>query len=179
MIRRLGVAAVALVLAVGAPDRAVGQCVVGTNAALSFDGTTDFVTLPNSPQLGGFADFTFEFWFRTTNARSNIASCSSARMSATRSPAERVRIPSSSSRVRSVASAGSSSSAPSSQYRTMSSPPRRPNTTMSSSEFVPSRFAPCTETHAHSPAAYRPGTTVSSAPSTTLASTSVGIPPIA
>src|SRR6185312_8194095 len=36
-------------------------------------------------------------------------------------------------------------------------PARRPNTLMSSSELVPSRLAPCTETQAHSPAAYRPG----------------------
>ena len=38
----------------------------------------------------------------------------------------------------------------------------RPKTTMSSSEFAPSRFAPCTEAQATSPAAYRPGTTTSS-----------------
>ena len=61
----------------------------------------------------------------------------------------------------------------------MAMPPRRPNTTMSSSEFVPSRFAPCTETHAHSPAAYSPGTGVSSGPTTTRPSVSVGMPPIA
>ena len=57
-------------------------------------------------------------------------------------------------------------------------PPLRPNTTMSSSEFVPSRFAPCTDTHAHSPAAYSPGTGLSSEPMTTCPSVSVGIPPI-
>ena len=51
----------------------------------------------------------------------------------------------------------------------MCAPPRRPKTTMSSSELVPSRFAPCTLTQAHSPAAYRPGTGVSSGPSTTCA----------
>ena len=39
-------------------------------------------------------------------------------------------------------------------------PARRPNTLMSSSELVPSRFAPCTDTQATSPAAYRPGMTV-------------------
>ena len=32
-------------------------------------------------------------------------------------------------------------------------PARRPNTLMSSSELVPRRLAPCTETQAHSPAA--------------------------
>ena len=37
--------------------------------------------------------------------------------------------------------------------RPSSMPPRRPNTTMSRSELVPSRLAPCTDTHAHSPAA--------------------------
>ena len=35
----------------------------------------------------------------------------------------------------------------------------RPNTTRSSSELAPSRLAPCTETHAASPAAYNPGIT--------------------
>ena len=33
-----------------------------------------------------------------------------------------------------------------------------PKTIVSSKEFPPKRFAPCTETQAHSPAAYRPGT---------------------
>ena len=35
----------------------------------------------------------------------------------------------------------------------------RPNTTMSSSELAPRRLAPCTDAHAASPAANRPGTT--------------------
>ena len=39
-------------------------------------------------------------------------------------------------------------------------PARRPKTLMSSSELVPSRLAPCTDTQAHSPAAYSPGTTL-------------------
>src|SRR3989304_2835531 len=34
----------------------------------------------------------------------------------------------------------------------MSRPARRPKTRMSTSEFVPRRLAPCTETQAHSPA---------------------------
>ena len=42
-------------------------------------------------------------------------------------------------------------------------PARRPKTSRSTSEFVPSRFAPWTLTQAHSPAAYRPGTTVPAA----------------
>jgi len=49
---------------------------------------------------------------------------------------------------------------------------------MSSREFVPSRFAPCTETQATSPAAYRPGTTLSLSASTSV-SMFVGTPPIA
>ena len=39
-------------------------------------------------------------------------------------------------------------------------PARRPKTSRSTSEFVPSRLAPWTLTQAHSPAAYSPGTTV-------------------
>ena len=45
-------------------------------------------------------------------------------------------------------------------YSAAAMPARRPNTLMSSSELVPSRLEPCTETQAHSPAAYRPGTIV-------------------
>ena len=44
----------------------------------------------------------------------------------------------------------------------------RPNTTRSSSEFEPSRLAPCTDTQAASPIAYRPGTTASGLPSLQL-----------
>ena len=48
------------------------------------------------------------------------------------------------------------------------------------SELVPSRFAPWTDTQAHSPAAYSPGTTVSVLVAmTTRASLLVGMPPIA
>ena len=47
------------------------------------------------------------------------------------------------------------------------------------SEFVPRRFAPWTDTHAHSPAAYRPGSTVFASSTTTWAYTLVGMPPIA
>ena len=38
-------------------------------------------------------------------------------------------------------------------YSTALRPARLPNTLMSSSELVPRRLAPCTETQAHSPAA--------------------------
>jgi hypothetical protein len=58
-------------------------------------------------------------------------------------------------------------------------PARLPNTTMSSSELVPSRLAPWTDTQAHSPAAYSPSMTVLAASATTWASTSVGMPPMA
>ena len=40
----------------------------------------------------------------------------------------------------------------------------RPNTTRSISEFEPRRLAPCTDTHAASPSAIRPGTTASGSP---------------
>ena len=56
---------------------------------------------------------------------------------------------------------GSSGRSASAQNPAACLPPRRPNTTMSSSEFVPSRLAPCTLTQAHSPAAYSQGTGVS------------------
>ena len=39
------------------------------------------------------------------------------------------------------------------QYRIIESPEALPNTTRSVSEFVPNRFAPWTDAHAHSPAA--------------------------
>ena len=50
-------------------------------------------------------------------------------------------------------------------------PARRPKVIVSISELPPRRFAPCTETHAHSPAAYRPGMIV-------CPSTSVSTPPM-
>ncbi|CKR59595.1 Uncharacterised protein [Mycobacterium tuberculosis] len=56
-------------------------------------------------------------------------------------------------------------------------PARRPKTLISNSELVPSRLAPCTDTHAHSPAAYRPGTTLVLSRSTCPV-TVVGMPPI-
>ena len=63
-------------------------------------------------------------------------------------------------------------------YAAADSPPRRPKTLMSSSELVPSRLAPWTDTQATSPAANRPGTTCSLS-RMTCASMSVGTPPIA
>ena len=72
---------------------------------------------------------------------------------------------------------GRSTSVASTAYSAAAIPARRPNTLMSSRELVPSRFEPCTETQAHSPAAYSPRTT-----SVPLRSTSprtfVGMPPM-
>ena len=56
-------------------------------------------------------------------------------------------------------------------------PARRPNTLMSSSELVPSRLEPCTDTQAHSPAAYRPGT-IGVLSRSTWPFTVVGMPPM-
>src|SRR6185312_19114 len=91
----------------------------------------------------------------------------------------RARIPFSCSRTCASGLSGSGGSSASFAWRAASSPARRPNTTRSRSEFVPRRLAPWTLTHAHSPAAYSPGTAASSGPVTTRPSVSVGIPPIA
>ena len=100
-------------------------------------------------------------------------------MAAARSPSG---WPARSSSIRVTAPAGSS---PSSAWSTVAAwlpaltPARLPNTTMSSSELVPSRLAPCTDTQAHSPAANSPGMTVLAASPTTWASTLVAMPPMA
>ena len=54
--------------------------------------------------------------------------------------------------------------------------PAGPKTLMSGSEWVPSRFEPCTETQATSPAAYSPARHLGVVRSTS-ASTFVGTPP--
>mmetsp|Transcript_4183 Transcript_4183/g.8139 ORF Transcript_4183/g.8139 Transcript_4183/m.8139 type:complete len:204 (+) Transcript_4183:404-1015(+) len=57
----------------------------------------------------------------------------------------------------------------------------RPKTTMSSSELAPRRLAPCTEAHAASPAAKRPGTTLSGSLGVGLTTSPkwlVGMPPM-
>jgi hypothetical protein len=57
----------------------------------------------------------------------------------------------------------------------------RPNTTRSSSEFEPSRFAPCTDTQAASPTAISPGTTLSGSPFASVSTspfTLQGMPPM-
>ena len=70
----------------------------------------------------------------------------------------------------SSASTAASMRAPASPFsRTRSAaacPARRPKVTVSMSELPPRRFAPCTDTQAASPAAHRPGTTVSPQTST-------------
>ncbi len=73
---------------------------------------------------------------------------------------------------------GSSTSSAVVAYSAAAMPARRPKTLMSSSELVPSRLEPCTDTQATSPAAYRPGTTWVLSRST-WASTLVGTPPMA
>ena len=75
-------------------------------------------------------------------------------------------------------SSGSSTKSAFWLYSAAAMPARRPNTLMSSRELVPRRLAPCTETHATSPAAYSPGTTVVLS-ARTSPSTLVGMPPIA
>ena len=62
----------------------------------------------------------------------------------------------------------------------MNIPVALPNTTKSRSELPPSLFAPCTETHAASPAANKPGI-IESIPSILLKACPlilVGVPPI-
>jgi hypothetical protein len=57
----------------------------------------------------------------------------------------------------------------------------RPNTTMSSSELAPRRFAPCTDAHAFSPAAKRPLTTLFGSSAVGLSTSPrqlVGTPPM-
>ncbi|MNF04300.1 hypothetical protein D3C80_2037850 [compost metagenome] len=64
---------------------------------------------------------------------------------------------------------------------TMWRPAALPNTSRSSSELVPRRLAPCTDTQAHSPTAYRPLTTSLLMPLawvTTWPLMLVGTPPI-
>jgi hypothetical protein len=105
-------------------------------------------------------------------ALSYMTSVSSSRTLYGRSPPERAKIEA--IRRSWSRTADSGTSAPL-RWATASSPAclpaRRPNTIVSISELPPRRFAPCTETHAHSPAAYRPGSTV-------LPSTSAETPPM-
>ena len=71
-------------------------------------------------------------------------------------------------------------SAPSRICLAISMPVRRPKTTRSSSELVPSRLAPWTDTQAASPQAKKPWTvSVRSDDLTTCPSMLVGMPPIA
>jgi hypothetical protein len=43
------------------------QCVVGTNAALSYDGSNDYCAVPPSNMFDGWGDFTIECWLKTTS----------------------------------------------------------------------------------------------------------------
>ena len=100
-------------------------------------------------------------------------------MCAVFSPVRRPRSASISSRTGASASAGRSAKPTPAMSAAICRPARRPKTSRSTSEFVPSRFAPWTLTQAHSPAAYSPGTTVLAASRMTRVEMSVGMPPIA
>ena len=82
----------------------------------------------------------------------------------------------------SPASLGSSGcAAPGLAISAMRSAVARPKTTMSSSELAPRRLAPCTDAHAASPAANRPGTMASGLPAVGLITSPrwfVGTPPM-
>ncbi|SHW02682.1 Uncharacterised protein [Mycobacteroides abscessus subsp. abscessus] len=114
---------------------------------------------------------------RNTAALLSIDCCSSVRMSATRSSPCSDSTSATHSVTIVAGFSGRSMKSWASAYSAAAMPARRPNTLMSSSELVPSRLAPCTDTQAHSPAAYRPGTTLSLSRST-WPWMLVGIPPI-
>ena len=108
-----------------------------------------------------------------------MTSASSLRIASPRSPLSRPRIASISARTGSVTVSETSGMATPRRSAAMWRPARRPKTSRSTSEFVPSRLAPWTDAHAASPAAYRPGTTVLAASRVTCVSRLVGMPPIA
>ncbi len=108
----------------------------------------------------------------------SMVSWSSLRRVATRSVPVEVRSRSTWSITSCAGFSGSSTKSARWLYSAAAMPARRPKTLMSSSELVPSRLAPCTDTQATSPAAYRPGTTVVLS-ARTSPSTLVGMPPIA
>ncbi|MNE87010.1 hypothetical protein D3C80_1841560 [compost metagenome] len=84
-------------------------------------------------------------------------------------------------RVRSAPSAGMGLCSPLVRTKsTMWRPAALPKTSRSSSELVPRRLAPCTDTQEHSPTAYKPLTTWLAWPSwtTTWPLMLVGMPPI-
>ena len=97
---------------------------------------------------------------RNTCAPLSISSCSFLRSTAMRSVPVPARSPSMSPRTSAAGSSGSGTNSAVWTYFTAFLPARLPKTLMSRSELVPRRFEPWTDTHAHSPAAYRPGTTV-------------------
>ncbi|CAM5269707.1 hypothetical protein SCYAM73S_04707 [Streptomyces cyaneofuscatus] len=115
---------------------------------------------------------------RNTITLASMHSCSSVRSSATRSVPVELRSRSTWSATSWAGFSGSSTKSFFTAYSAAAMPERLPKTLMSSSELVPRRLAPCTETQATSPAAYRPGTTVVLSASTSP-STLVGMPPMA
>ena len=90
---------------------------------------------------------------RNTEALLSIVCCSSVRMSATRSWPWSESTSSSQSCTIAVGVSGMSVSSTALACSAAAIPARRPKTLMSSRLLVPSRFEPCTETQAHSPAA--------------------------
>ncbi len=114
---------------------------------------------------------------RNTMTLASMVSCSSRRIAVTRSVPVESRSRSTCSTTSSAGFSGSSTKSAVCAYSAAAMPARLPNTLMSSRELVPRRFAPCTDTQATSPAAYRPGTTVVLS-ARTSPSTFVGMPPI-
>ncbi len=115
---------------------------------------------------------------RNTITLASIVSWSSRRRSATRSLPVESRSFSIWATTRDSGFSGSSTKSALAEYSAAAMPDRLPKTLMSSSELVPRRLAPCTDTQATSPAAYRPGTTVVLSDRTSP-STLVGMPPMA
>jgi hypothetical protein len=103
---------------------------------------------------------------RNTAAWSCMVRCISSRGSRRSAPAA-LGVAQRSSRATRLAGIGGSGAwrAPGLTSRRSACAAARPNTTRSSSEFEPSRLAPCTDTQAASPTAIRPGTTCSGSPS--------------
>ena len=106
---------------------------------------------------------------RKTPKFSSIDEPSSSRIFHGRSPPPFVRASSVSSSdcASATADSGTSAWSTSSAASAAACPARRPKVIVSISELPPRRLAPCTETHATSPAAYSPASSV--APSASVA----------
>ena len=99
---------------------------------------------------------------RNTAACACMVRCIVSRSSDTRVPPLALRALSKRSRLASPARGGRAAwLAPGFSISAARCAAARPNTTRSSSELVPSRLAPCTDTQAASPTAIRPGTIAS------------------